>query len=376
VRHELQTNLDDNNNFAPRFGFAWSPFKSGKTTFRGGVGIFYDWLAAEVYEQTLRVDGIRQREMVVRNPGFPDPLSGSAGVLLPTSRIKLDSSLEMPYVVQESFGVERELMEGLRLRTNYLYQRGFNLLRGHNINAPAPGSGRPDPTSGNINQIESTAGSSLHGLMMNVSFANPVKRIFMNVNYFLSKTTNESDGPLSLPANNFDFSAERGPAPTDVRHRFFAMVNAPLYFGFGLGAVFTASSAPPFNITTGFDDNGDTVSNDRPAGVSRNSARARGRWDLGLRLSRAVGFGRAPEQSGQAAPRLVRIRGDQDALNAMPSLAAMNNRYRLEFYAQAYNIFNHTNPVNFSGVETSPFFRMATAALAGRRFETGLRFSF
>src|SRR5215475_10099174 len=40
-------NFPDKNNFAPRFGFAWSPWKDGKTSVRGGFGVFYDILKGE-----------------------------------------------------------------------------------------------------------------------------------------------------------------------------------------------------------------------------------------------------------------------------------------------------------------------------------------
>jgi hypothetical protein len=41
LRYEAQTHADDYLNVAPRLGATWSPFKSGKTTFRGGAGIFF-----------------------------------------------------------------------------------------------------------------------------------------------------------------------------------------------------------------------------------------------------------------------------------------------------------------------------------------------
>ena len=40
-------NLPDRNNFAPRFGFAWDPWNNGKTSVRGGIGVFYDILKGE-----------------------------------------------------------------------------------------------------------------------------------------------------------------------------------------------------------------------------------------------------------------------------------------------------------------------------------------
>ena len=76
LRQEFQTHLGDGWNLAPRGGLTWSPFKSGKTTMRAGGGIFYDWLDADIYEQTLRVDGERQQDSSSVNPGYPDPFDG------------------------------------------------------------------------------------------------------------------------------------------------------------------------------------------------------------------------------------------------------------------------------------------------------------
>lgn len=377
VRHEIQSNIDDNNNFAPRFGLAWSPFRDGKTTIRAGAGIFYDWLSAPTFEQTLRVDGIRQREIVVQNPGFPNPFSGGMQITLPPSRIQISPDLRMPYVAQSSVGLQRDVIPGLTLRANYFYTRGSHLLRGRNINAPLPGEGRPDPTVGNITQVESTANSFTHSLNIGVNFNSMKRRMFGAVNYLLSKSTNEADSPFSLPANNLDLSAERGPAITDARHRLFGMLNFEPFKGIGIGTMFNYSSATPYNITTGFDDNGDSIITDRPDGVGRNSARGASQWNVNMRLGYSFGFGNRPESNAQGAtPRIVRIGGGDESIPGMPSMSLASKRYRMEFYTQVFNVLNHTNPTNFSGVLTSPFFGQATAALPGRRLEFGTRFSF
>lgn len=374
LRHELQTNLSDQSNFAPRVGVAWTPNKSGTITIRAGAGIFYDWFDAGTYEQALRVDGRRQRDLVVQNPGYPDPLSTGTPIVLPPGRIQVDPLLEQPSIIQGSLAVESRLFNRFRLNTDYQFQRGLHLLRARNLNAPVPGFGRPDATAGNITQIESSATSTAHRLSVHFGPGIFTGKLFWSTFYVYSRNISDTNGALSLPADNFDLRGERGPAPNDMRHFFSAMINRKLFKGFSIGATFNANSALPYNITTGFDDNGDTVSNDRPAGVGRNSARGRGRWDVNARLGWGFGFGGVREASASAGPVMIRMGGSDGGVPSLPG--ASNQRFRMEFYAQAFNLFNHTNLSNFTGVQTSPFYGLPTAALPGRRMEFGTRFNF
>ena len=375
VRQELQTNLRDRSNFAPRLGLAWTPTKSGDITVRAGAGIFYDWFGSGDFEQTLRVNGVRQRDLVVRDPVFGDPFGGGAGLVLPPGKVQVAPDLRMPAVYASSVGVDYRFTKQLRLGADYRFERGLHLLRGRTVHAPVAGVGRPDSSLGNVTQIESSASSTSHRLMLHLMPAMIKSGFFWSAMYMYARTLTDTAGALSLPADNFDLRGEWGPAPGDTRHYASGMINRRLYRGLSLGLTFNASSATPYNVTTGFDDNGDTVSNDRPAGVRRNSARGAGRWDVGTRLSYGFGFGgQRKEGAGVGGPVMVRIGGDGGGVSGLPG--ASNQKFRVDLYAQVFNVFNHTNLVGFSGVRTSPFYGRATAALPGRRVETGLRFSF
>ena len=143
--------------------------------------------------------------------------------------------------------------------------------------------------------------------------------MFWNVNYLLMKNTNEADSPFSLPSNNFNLRADRGPSATDFRHLISGFISKRLPRGFAVSTIFQATSALPYNITTGFDDNGDTVINDRPIGVGRNSARGAARWEIGSRFSWGTDFGPEQQQTGGPQIRMVRVGGGDGA--APPSIA-------------------------------------------------------
>jgi hypothetical protein len=132
----------------------------------------------------------------------------------------------------------------------------------------------------------------------------------------------------------------------------------------------------PYNVTTGFDNNKDTVINDRPAGLGRNSVRGKGRWEIGSRFSWGKDFGPEQQQTGGPQVRMIRVGGGGDGA-APPSIGgAGTKKYRMEFYLQAFNLLNHTNLGVFNGVLVSPYFGQPTSAQAPRRMEVGMRINF
>ena len=375
LRQEIQSHVGGLH-LAPRGGVAWSPFKNGKTTIRGGAGIFFDWFDAQTYEQAVQLDGAHQRIDTVVQPGYPDASLGGRAIVLPSGRVRIASNLTQPMLREMMVGVERSLPGEVRLSTMVISRRGTSELRGVNVNAPLASGLRPDPSSGPVTEIASIAGSAFDGLSVNLNYLRPPRRLFLAANYMLSRSVNDADSAFGLPADSHDLAAERGPATGSARHRFMTLANVQLPKRFRLGTSLRLQSALPYNITTGRDDNGDTISNDRPAGVGRNTGRGRMQADLGARLSWSLAFGStSPPPAG---PQVHIVRGDAaDPLGAMGGgLEGQTKRYGVELFAQAYNVLNHLNALNYGGVVGSPFFGQATSASAPRRIEVGARFGF
>jgi hypothetical protein len=375
LRQEYQSHIGGLR-LGPRGGLAWSPFKHGKTTVRGGAGVFFDWLEAQTYAQAIQLDGTHQQIETIVEPGYPDPTRGGRALVLPNGRVALADDLVQPVLNEATIGVEQQLATGVRLNAMVIHRRGSSLLRGVNVNAPRADGSRPDPAAGTITSIQSTAASAFDALSINLNVMRPDRRIFIAGNYTLARAVNDADSAFSLAADAAHLAAERGPALNDARYRAMGVANVGPFGRFRLGTSFRVQSALPYNITTGRDDNGDTVSNDRPAGATRNSGRGRALVDVSTRLSWRIGFGGpAPAATGGPQVRIVRAGGDSNPLGDM-MMGDANKRYAIELYAQAFNLLNRTNALNFGGVLTSPFYGRATSAAPPRRVEIGTRLSF
>jgi Carboxypeptidase regulatory-like domain len=387
VRQELQAHVDDKFNIAPRAAFTYALRKGN---IRGGYGTFYDWLEASVYEQTVKVDGTHQIDEVVINPSYPDVGSG-AGRSLPPSIIQLGQELSQPTIHQASVGYERPFGEIGNFRTDYMWTRGYDTFRSVNVNAPVNGV-RPDLAAGNITQIESTAERASDRITVAMLLRVPsVRGLMGNVMYQYTNTRNFSDSPMGLPSDSTNPDTDWGPSAMDIRHRLFLMLNTPLLYGLRAGMQAQYSSAPPYNITTGVDNNGDTTFNDRPQGVGRNSARGASQWNVNFRVNRSISLGGLlgdnpimlgapappppPPTNNQQGPGGGAGSGGGDRVQ-MIMMDGNASRYRLDVYLQVFNLLNTANYNQFVGNQLSPYFGQPTSAAPPRRIEIGASLSF
>jgi hypothetical protein len=376
VRHDFQTQLNDWANFAPRIGASWTPSRKARTTLRASMGVVNSPMNGATYQQTLLVNGLRQWDLVISSPGYPDPFSaGVTQAAAPPSIIRARSDLEMPSRRRYTVGVDQPIGKFLRFRGTASRETGDNAFRSRNANAPVNGV-RPDPSVLNITELESTARSLNESVQTELSVNYPPRRLSANVTYVFGRALDEADGAFSLPPDSFDLTGEWGPARTDARHRVNAGLNTDLPGQFRLAANFRALSAMPYNITTGTDANGDGVHNERPAGVTRNSGRGAATKYLDLTLTWRLSLGqRQPVNAAGDASQSGRV--PQPAAPGLPPAAARENYvFRIEVFARATNVFNVVNLQNFSGVLTSPFFGMPTSAGPARRVLLGTRLWF
>jgi hypothetical protein len=369
VRYEIQTHLSDHNNLAPRVGFTWAPFKSGKTTLRTSFGIFHDWLSTNTYEQTLRLDGFRQQSINIANPPYPDiPDAASLGTTSPTDRYLLVPGLQMPSTARLSAGIGQTINSHLSVNFTYAYSRGSSLFVGQNLNIPVDGV-RPDSAFANVIEATSDGRSVQHSASLSGSLTlfkpstADTKKLFdwkrqLQVfgGYGVNHAMNDTDGAFSVPATN-SLADNWGPALNDVRNS--------VSFGIGTGALRNLSvslqanySSPrPLNITTGHDDNGDLLFTDRPAGVGRNSARNPAQWNSYGFISYSIPIGSKQMSSGGG----VRISSVNGVLTANVTDAQTVPRYRLNIGVSLQNLTNHANTTLGSVMSASNFLQPVSA---------------
>jgi hypothetical protein len=428
LRYELQNYISDWGNLGPRFGFAWAPGtrqgKTGKTVIRGGFGIFYDRVGSDLILSTLRYNGTNQQQYIINNPDFfpkvptPEQLSGAQPVTVQT----FNPNLKAPYLMQVVLGVERQLPRNTTLAVNYAGSRGLHTLRSQVL--PGVDNGE----LGALYQYESDGLMNQSQLIVNVN-SRFSKRVSLFSFYVLNNAKNNTDGSGSFPAQTFNLASDYGRASYDVRQRFMLGGSIIAPWNLRFAPFIIARTGSPFNITTGRDNNRDTIYADRPswatpgeagaidtswgsfnplplpgeAIIPRNLGEGPGYFSINLRLSKTFGFGENKSSSasdtgmgggppggggrgyggGGGGPRGGFGGGMR---GGMGGDVMTNHRYNLTLAISARNLFNTVNLAAPIGNLTSPSFGESIALAGGfgpggsmannRRIELQARFSF
>jgi hypothetical protein len=354
MRYDGQTNLRDRSKFSPRLGFAYGLGPS--TVLRGGGGLYYDRLNISQVENQRRLDGTRQFEIAIDAPAYPDPAGGgTVRQTFPSVRVT-DPDLRAPYTIVGMLSVERTVWRNLLVTAMYDFQRGVHGFRLRNLNAPYDATApvpracqpdrpadtcvRPDPTRGNVENLESTGFEVGHNLRLSARQRFSIFNV--SGTYTFQRVFGDSPG-VRLPMDSYDPRADWGRAP-NPSHNVSTTINARLPLGVFLTNRMSANSGRYYTITTGRDDNRDTVANDRPPGVPPNSERGPRYVNFDFNISKAIFIG-----------------------------GGMRN---VNVFANVSNAFNRVHYGTPSGVMTSPNFGRSTSAQDPRTIEIGVRAQF
>jgi hypothetical protein len=428
LRYEIQTNISNRSDWAPRIGFAWAPGQSKnnprpKTVFRGGFGIFYDRFSEQNVETAERYNGILEQQYTITNPNFyPNipPISELSQAVQTTYQI--DRNLRAPYIMQSAITVERQLPKNTTISESYLHSHGLHELREQDINAPLPGTYTgpgtgiyPYGTTGPILLMESDGIFNQNQLITNVR-TQPTSKISLNGFYMYGHANSNTDGIGTIQANPYSMAGEYGPSSLDVHHRAFLGGSIATKWDFRLSPFVVINSGAPFNLTTGTDEFGTTLYNARPGLVTdmsqvpagttliqtayglldpnpkpdapgevilpRNYGRSPGSVSVNLRLAKTFGFGPSRESSyrpqgggdagrggdhggGRGGPPGGGMMGGGGPMGGMFGNPTTNKRYNLTFSIQARNLLNHVNPGPINGIVTSPLFGESNSLAGG-----------
>ena len=405
LRHELEFKTRfprDNNNLAPRAGFAWNP--DPKTVVRGGFGIFFariegqisyinDLLgdkqqifqvfvpltglpgirstltgqpvtSAEIY-QTLQARGILGQREIRREDLLAHGIDAGPGYPFRVA-FRLAEDTVNPYSQQGSFEVQRQI-GGYALSVGYNYNRGLHIMRPLDVNVFQAGTneaGRPivgfrNPLVLQDNVYGSWARSYYHAMI--VQLTRRFSRGFtLSAHHTWSKTIDENTDYNSAFEPHLQWDARNELALSDFHrgHRFVAHAVAQipwktakgrgfvrnLVADFTISGIMIARSGAPFNLNAGADTIGDRhTDTHRPWGLGRNVGTGPSYFGFDLRLARSF---------------------------------ALREGVSLQAVGEVFNVLNRTNFRGVNGVVGNVSIEDLPAKLVGRRGPVTEPFSF
>lgn len=373
LRYYWQTNPTVLSSLTPRMGILWSPDKKNRWTLHAHGGLFAGRYNKGDRSEVQRMDGVNRVTSTIYNPVYGDPFSGAT----PIHSIREFS----PHISNLTWGAwniggTRILPRGFNLSADYYKGRIWNYTRSNNINSPLndnPYGPRPGPANLNILQMQNSGQGNVNATFVGIE-QHSMKRVqffFGGVRVQLIDDTDDNDfsTPQSSTSNAGEFAHRTGQSVWNL----FGNGTFKLPAGLQLSGNFNAGGDAHYNITTGFDNNGDGNFNDRPQYAAPGQPGAiQTRYGL---LIASGGTGVFPRNQG-VMPWTFYLDSNLQRAFKLTRRAKAEHQQTLTVNLRSANVLNHTNVKSVGGVLGSPLFGVPYTADNGRRVEAGLRYSF
>jgi hypothetical protein len=402
-------------NFGPRVGFAWDLFGDGKTSVRGGYGIFFD--RTNTISTNSPADQAPFGTVVIVNGNaansFADPFAGTTNpfpqsrtpgsdvaFFLPLVPFSYEAHMRNPYVQSWNLTLEREVAWGLIARAAYAGSKGTHLVNVREGNpaiyAPGATTSTTDqrrplyPGFGQVSLVEPTSYSSYHALQLTAE--RRFSRGFtILANYTLSHSidnTSENKATGQYVTNPFNLRFDRGLSAFDHRHlsTISSLWELPLHptrrlaglvlGGWSLNSIVTLQSGTTFTVTSGV-DNARTGTGGQRADLSGDPYLSgdRSRADVIQQYMNKAAFAPNPLGTfGNQGRNMFTAPGYADVDLGLHKTFRVTEQLRTQFRFESFNSFNRVNLGLPNSSQNSSNFMRITTATSPRILQFALRF--
>ncbi|WP_446743551.1 carboxypeptidase regulatory-like domain-containing protein [Silvibacterium acidisoli] len=399
-----------NKNFAPRVGLSYDVFGNGKTALRGGFGLYYISITGNQYKFAQAQNYPNIQNATISTPSFADPGNGVPQFSASPNILQaLQVHDSQPYSEQYSLDIQQQLPSDVVLDIGYYGNHGVHLSGNIDVNQAAPGAYLADGiipgnkvTAANtpyLNQIRPYLGYSAISTQSNIFSSNynslqiSMKKPFhgggvVTASYTWSKALSNA----RVPQITSDLAAEYSHTDLDRTNVFNASFVYPLPFfrtqhgvighvagGFEFSGIVSYGSGEYLTPTTTAVD---------PAGVGLLVGPATGRPDQISNPNKNAPhtfsgwFNKADYQfapagrGGDSRPDSILGPGYENWDLSLYRTVKFKESVNLQFRAESYNSFNHTNFTSVATVFGQSNFGVVTGTGTPRVLQLGAKLNF
>jgi hypothetical protein len=424
-------------NFAPRLGFAYRITNDGKTSIRGGAGLYYAIPNTVAFQDVVGIPPfapiINLNDVSFKDPygsaHVADPFPASFGAINKSTSSSATfpqnisftqifaQNFQLPVVALWNLTLERQVAASWLVRAAYVGNKGTHLfgtndqetgLFAANAAIYIPGnnpdgtpkstaaneqSRRPYPSFGFVNVIDSAINSNYNSLQLTVE-----KRLSYGLsllaNYAWSKEMNDFApvGAYNSSTNPLNRHFDYGPSDDSVTNifklsgvyqlRHFGMNGAAdkLVNGWEVSSIVLWQGGFPFSIFSGYDNSLSGVGEDRadvtgPGSAQLSSGRSHAQ-QIQQWFNTSLFAPNATGTFGNTGKNILRGPGQFSTNMALVKDTRITERATVQFRAEAFNVFNNVNFYTPDHTQADTAFGQINSARSPRILQLALKLSF